>query len=226
MVTDSAGSVEVLHNLSRPYPDDQGTGKAPTVVGVKRPISDSEARQIAVQFMLENSGLFVPRALMGDLRAEDLAVGEVISNTYPAEYASRGTDFTVIFSQVYKGIPVFEATSRLSLTQYGEIWSVKNGFAALNNPPTSPQIDEVGALLSARYALADPTANPQKAPALMILAPSKLVWRLNFLLPHFQEILVDAITGEIALMRKNVRDQTPRVLTEGTVGKVHMGATR
>jgi len=212
---EQSGQINVVRRLSRSYPGGRGQKGADEEGEGRAAINQSRAEQLARQFLLGNSDILVGEEGGGVLSTNNLCLKNVILNKYPAEYAQRGTDFTVVLGQVYKGIPVFEAECRISLTQFGEIWTVKNSFSPIRNASTSAVITTVAALHKAKQELNDKEAEPQEDPVLMVLAPSQLVWRMNFLQPHFKEILIDASTGEIALMRGNVRD-APRRKASGT----------
>jgi hypothetical protein len=100
---------------------------------------------------------------------------------------------------------------------------VKNRFAVLEVPPTAPTLSQTDALAAARAHLGDDNAAFEADPQLFIYAPSKLTWRLNFLQPHFREILVDAMTGNVVLSRKNVRDAPLDWKPRGNMGKAPTG---
>jgi len=200
---------KVVRELSRPYPSQeaprgvQGQGVPPQVVDA------NVAQTAAVSFMAENVSLFLGENGPAILKEPDIAVKEVIANTYPEEYAERGTDFTVVMGQLYKGVPVFESQARACFTQFGELWRLRSDFAVLEGVPDDPALTPDQALGIARGRLNSDDAESEEPPKLFVYPPSKLVWRMNFLDPHFKEMLVDAVTGEVVLMRKNVRDDPP-----------------
>ncbi|KPK63585.1 MAG: hypothetical protein AMK73_05020 [Planctomycetes bacterium SM23_32] len=195
------GKGAIVRELSRPYP-----AARPERPGQK-PIAAEQARQRAGAFLRGNLDLFVGPQAPQFLPPESLVAQETIANTYPEEYEERGTDFTVVFGQRYRGIPVFESQARVSMTQFGDVWQVVSRLAVLEDPPAEPALDDDAALAAARAALEAPGAEPDAPPQLHVQAPSRLVWRMNFLAPVFREVLIDAMTGEVVLSRKNVRDQ-------------------
>jgi hypothetical protein len=203
-----AGKSAVLRELSRPYPAARRERLA------EPPIAAEQARQRAAAFLRENVDLFVGPRAPEFLPAEGVVVRETLANTYPEEYAERGTDFTVVLGQEYRGIPVFESEARVAMTQFGEVWQVVSHLAEVEDAPAEPALDADGALAAARGALGAPAAEPDEAPQLYVHAPSGLVWRMSFLAPVFREVLIDAMTGEVVLSRKNVRDQadTPSLM--------------
>jgi hypothetical protein len=103
----------------------------------------------------------------------------------------------------------------IAVTRDGEVWSVINRLASVESDlQVEPILAFDVALSLARDALNDKTAEPDAEGTLFILAPSHLVWRFNFLMPHFKEMMIDAFSGEIVLQRKNVRD-APERMTAG-----------
>jgi Zn-dependent metalloprotease len=113
----------------------------------------------------------------------------------------------VSFSQYYEGVPVFQTGISVYLTQYGEVWSVISKLAPIQaGTPATPVFTAQDALERARQLFQDSGATPDAAPELYILPLSHLVWRMNFSMPHFREMMVDAITGDIVINRKNIRE--------------------
>jgi len=172
----------------------------------KNPIGPEEAKEVAISFVTANARLFVGNRASAKLTRKHLAVREVITNTYPAPNSDRGRDYTVVLKQSYEGIDVFEAEARLSMTQFGEIWSVKSRIGPLHAPPTRPRLNADQAIAKVRKLLRDPAAEPDSSTQLLVYPPSRLVWRLNLLAPNFKEVLIDASTGATVMARDNIRD--------------------
>jgi len=206
---EKAGASEIVRVLSRPYPIGPDVLEAKARTETATQIGESEAEHLALEFVLQNSALLTSQDIMGKIDPNQLSIVEVIANTYSAEYSERGTDYTVVIKQLYHGIPVFESECRVSLTREGEIWNVRNRLSVIDNPPTEPVLQADGALQAVRQAFDDNKAAPYENVSLFIYPPSRLVWHFNFLQPHFREVLVDAITGDIVLLRKNVQDAPP-----------------
>lgn len=203
------GTASVTKLISRPYPSRWGENITQWTGDISStPIDKARAQEIAVSFLLRHADLLAGASGPTLFAAPNLKVREVIANKNAGEFARRGTDFTVVIPQHYEGLRVFEAETLVQVTQYGEIWSVDNGFRIVEAPPTQPLLSSTEALESARTALHNAQIKPDKAPELLIFPPSKLVWRMNFLAPCFMEMLIDATTGAVALSRKNVRDQS------------------
>lgn len=189
--------------LARPY---QGTQPEATakVAGANRvPLKASEAQEVARTFLLQYSDMWVSEPIMGQLADADVPLAETRQWTNPGEDAWRGTDFAVSFRQQYHGIPVFEAEMLISLTQYGEVWAVRNELATIVDAPLQPTLNDEQAVESARKALGDLQANPGSPGKLFVFPPSRLVWRIGFLHPHFREVLIDAVSGEVVMNRNN-----------------------
>lgn len=213
------GYVEIVRDLARPYPDQVALAEAGKSIDPSIQITGIEATRIAQEFILNRSSLFMPEETMGRLQPDEVPVKKVITTTYRGKYADRGTGYTVVMEQLHRGIPIFESTCCVSLTRAGQIWRMKNRLAILEVPPTIPKLSEAEALAAARAHLGDDNATSENDPQLYIYAPSKLTWRLNFLQPHFKEILVDAMTGNVVLSRKNVRDAPVDWKPRGNTGK-------
>lgn len=198
--TESVGADLVVREVVRPYPETPTEGRP-------RVDTDAQAEQIATSFLSSYADLFfAPLGLSSDA-SEVLTVESVIPTANKGEFASRGTDFTVIFSQRYGDVSVFESSLAVSLTQTGEVWSVVNKLARIDaGTPTSPTLSTGDALVQARQVLGDDSALPDAEARLWLFPPNNLAYRLNFLAPHFREILVDAVTGKLLLQRTNVRD--------------------
>ena len=66
-----------------------------------------------------------------------------------------------------------------------------------------PLLSADSALRLARELFGDEQATPEESPSLTVVPPSTLCWRLNFLQPHFKEVLIDSVTGDVVLARSN-----------------------
>jgi hypothetical protein len=203
--TQNVGSQVVIRELTRPYPDSGEAGiderTAPAVTTPAR--AESIAADLLTMYSEE---FFQPLALPTTLK-NVLAVKEIISTVNKSEFQSRGTDFTVVYAQQHGGVPVFESSMTVGITKNGEVWTVINKLAHLDaDIPTNPRITATDALLRARQVLGDLNAMPESDASLYILAPSHLAWRLNFLDPHFKEMMIDATSGDIIWQRKNIRN--------------------
>jgi Zn-dependent metalloprotease len=191
--------------MSRPYPD---VSTAPA--GGSSPLGfagATSAQKLAAGFLASHADQFLePLGLNGNL-IDTLAVQEIITTPNKSEYQQRGTDYTVVYFQHHKGIPVFECSLSVAITQNGEVWSIVNRLRAVDpNLPAKPNLTADAALARARQALQDASVEPDAEGALFVWPPSHLAWRFNFLQPHFREIMIDAASGEVLLKRKNIRD--------------------
>ena len=217
---EKVGANEIVRTLGKPFPEGTTASDSSTT----NQISGDEATRLAQEFILTHSTLFVPEQTMGELKAPDVAVTDVIANANTGAYAHRGTDYTVVMAQRHQEIPVFEGACLVSLTRTGEIWKVKNRFGILETPPTVATVTAADALAAARAYLGDAGATPEADAQLFIFAPSRLTWRFNFLQPHGKEILVDATTRDIVLSRKNVRDDLPSEMIPRPSGQAPQNA--
>jgi hypothetical protein len=192
----------VVRELSRPYPEPKAEPGAPVTA-----LSAEQAKAIADAFVAAQTRHFLEPLGLEAAAAESLFVKETIATVNRGKYAHRGTDYTTVYGQQYRNIPVFEGSMRLNITAQGEVWSAINRLAALNPEiPVKPRLTETAVLDRARDLFGDPAAQPEAGAQLVVFPPAHLAWRLNFLAPHFKEMLIDAISGEVLLQRKNVRD--------------------
>lgn len=184
-------SGEFIDQLLRPYPERNPNPD-------ERGIDGSEAVSIVQRFLLQNANL-----LVADGVPQDLFVKETITNRYPETLAQRGTDYTIVLGHMYQDIPVFESECLISLTRLGEIWSVANRLKTLTDPASVPVLNSSEALQNAKAALNAPGAVSETDPELLVYAPDKFVWRFSFASPVSQDVLVNAVSGEIVLKRSN-----------------------
>ena len=200
MQTEKFGSQVVIRKLARPYPSSTNAGTLKVATpAVSQP---AQAAVVAADFLSRHSQQLLRPLGLSTSPTNVLAMRDIFPTEYKWEYQSRGTVFTIVYAQKHIGIPVFEAEMRVRVTPNGQVWSVINRLAQVDpDLPTSPKLTAADALFRTRQVLGDVNATPESEASLFILAPSKLVWRLNFLKPNFQGIMINAITGDVVWKR-------------------------
>lgn len=201
--TENVNSNLVLRELVRPYPESGVQAmKASSLVGMP-----TSPESVAASFLMNYGRQFVTPLDASASPTNLLVVKKVISTKNKSEYQSRGTDFTIVYGQIHQNIPVFESSLTIKITQDGGVWSVSSKLAPVDaDILMNPNLSAADALSRARATLGDPNAIPEADASLYIFAPTHLAWRLNFPNPHFKEMMIDAISGEVLMQRKNVRD--------------------
>ena len=193
-LTEQVGTRTFVRKIAIGYPDHEP--------GWRKVICLEEAQAIVNDFLEKNRDKFFD--FPGPI-TEILLFKQALSFTDRSEYARRGTHFTLVYSQQYKGIPVFEASFRIRLTQYGEIITVMNGLALdLTNVPAEPKLTAQDALSCARKILGNENASSDSGITLFIFPPNRLAWHMNFPYPLHWEMMIDAVSGETVLQRRNV----------------------
>lgn len=111
---------------------------------------------------------------------------------------------TIKYYQYYKGIPVYDSFGLMSMTKYGEIYSLKHIWYPNIAAPTVPEISMASVKKMALEHYKVDNIDFFEEPKLYVVSPDKLVWLVKMGEPVHRDALLDAFTGVILSERDNL----------------------
>lgn len=167
--------------LRRGYP--RGVPEGRTLIG------DQEAEEVARDFLL--------------LLKDELYISSVSDITI--DEIRLNNSITVNYHQDFKDVPVYDSLGLISMTQYGEIYTLKHiWYPNIAVPTIIPAISMVNIKKMALEHYEVDNIDFFEEPKLYVLSPDKLVWLVKMGEPVHKNAIMDALTGSVLSERSNL----------------------